>query len=591
MINNTTEPDRSTETSPTNCAILIIDDSETDRYTYRRYLEAAERVDCQIWECESAELALEFCEQTRPNLILLDYLMPDLDGLQFLQKLADRVEIVPPTIMLTGQGNEQVAVEAMKHGAINYLVKAQLTPLKLVNAVTSALSVQKLQAQIDRHQQQQNLLGTIVIKIGQSVALSEVLQTTVQGCLELLDCDRVAIYKLKPDLSGIIVSEAVLPQWSSSIGQQIEEDCFDERTVHPMSKYLDGGNFIVTDIDSADLLPCYVAMLKQFQVKSLIVVPILLQAVVPLLSEPVVWGLLIVHQCRAPRMWQADEQNLLQELSIQMAIAIRQAELVSNLHLTIARQQEVELQLRDRVLEIEQTNLRLSVVTNLLEKRNQELDEFACIASHDLQAPLRGIANLTDWLSKDLAGTLPAENQQQIDLIQQRVLQMNTLINGLLQYARVGRENANTTSVNLSQILTEVVETIDPPAKFQINFPVNPVNLSTQSLLLKQVFANLIGNAIKYHNRLDGKIDILATEGEHSWQFSVVDDGPGIAPEHHHKIFGIFQTLKGNDDNQGSGVGLAIVQKLVESRGGSVWVDSDLGKGSTFSFTWFDTPS
>jgi signal transduction histidine kinase/CheY-like chemotaxis protein len=598
MINNTKEPDRSTETSPANCAILIIDDSETDRYTYRRYLEAAERVGCQIWECESAELALDLCEQTRPNLILLDYLMPDLDGLQFLQELADRLEIVPPTIMLTGQGNELVAVEAMKHGAIDYLIKGQLTPLKLINAVTNALSVQKLQAQIDRQYQQQNLLGTIVVKIGQSVALSEVLQTTVQGCLELLDCDRVAIYQLKPDLSGTIVSEAVLPQWSSSLGQQIEEDCFDdslrdgkaERTDHPMSKYLDGGNFIVTDLDSAELSPCYVAMLKQFQVKSLIVVPILFQAIFPLSSEPVVWGLLIVHQCRAARTWQADEQNLLHELSIQMAIAIRQAELVSDLLITIDRQQEVESQLRDQVLEIEQTNLRLSVVTNLLEKRNQELDEFAGIASHDLQAPLRGIANLTNWLSKDLAGTLPAENQQQIDLIQQRVLQMNTLINGLLQYARVGRENANITSINLDQILTEVVETINPPATFQLHFPANSIELKTQSLLLKQVFANLIGNAIKYHDRVDGKIDILATEQEHSWQFSVVDDGPGIAPEHHHKIFGIFQTLNGNEDNKGSGVGLAIVQKLVESRGGSVWVDSNLGKGSTFSFTWFDTP-
>jgi signal transduction histidine kinase/CheY-like chemotaxis protein len=589
MTNNTKQPDRSTETSPASCSILIIDNSETDRYTYRRYLEAADRVGCQIWECESAELALEFCEHTRPNLILLDYLMPDLDGLQFLQELAERVKIVPPTIMLTGQGNELVAVEAMKHGAINYLIKGQLTPLKLVNAVTSALSMQKLQARIDRQYQQQKLLGTIVVKIGQSVALSEVLQATVQGCRELLDADRVAIYKLAPDLSGTIVSEAVLPQWSSSLGQQIEEDCFDERTVHPMSKYLDGGNFIVTDIDSADLSPCYVAMLKQFQVRSLIVIPILFRAVFPLSSEPVVWGLLVVHQCRAVRMWQADEQSLLQELSIQMAIAIRQAELVSDLHITIDRQQEVELQLRDRVLEIEQTNLQLSVVTNLLEQRNQELDEFACIASHDLQAPLRGIANLTEWLSNDLAGTLPAENQQQIDLIQQRVLQMNTLINGLLQYARVGRENANITNVNLSQILTEVVETIDPPATFQIHFPANPIELRTQSLLLKQVFANLIGNAVKYHDRLDGKIEIVATESEHSWQFSVVDDGPGIAPEHHRKIFGIFQTLKGNDDNKGSGVGLAIVKKLVESRGGSLWVDSAIGKGSTFSFTWFDT--
>jgi CheY-like chemotaxis protein len=380
MIKNSQQTDESPENLPASCAILIVDDSETDRFTYRRYLEATEQVGCQIWECESAAAALDLCASNCPNLILLDYLMPDLDGLQFLQELAERVAIVPPTIMLTGQGNELVAVEAMKHGAIDYLVKGQLTPLKLVNAIANALSAQKLQSQIARQHQQQNLLASIMVKIGQSIELSAVLQATVQGCRELLDCDRVAVYKLDPDLSGTIVSEAVLPQWSSSMGQQIEEDCFDDRLDHPISKYLDGRNFTVADIDTADLSPCYVAMLKEFQVRSVIVAPIRCQEVFPLSSDPSVWGLLIVHHCRAARTWQADEQNLLQELSIQMAIAIQQAELVADLQATIARQQASEQQLQDRVLEIEQTNLRLSVVTDLLEKRNQELDDFACIA-------------------------------------------------------------------------------------------------------------------------------------------------------------------------------------------------------------------
>ena len=116
-------------------------------------------------------------------------------------------------------------------------------------------------------------------------------------------------------------------------------------------------------------------------------------------------------------------------------------------------------------------------------------------------------------------------------------------------------------------------------------------NLCTQSLHLKQVFTNLIGNAIKYHDRPHGKIDILAIDREYLWQFTVSDDGPGIAPEHHKKIFGIFQTLKGRAENQGSGVGLAIVQKIVESRGGNVWVESALGQGSAFAFTWIKTPS
>jgi len=581
--------DRFDSLEQANCAILIVDDSETDRATYRRYLEA-HQIGCQIWDCESAAAALDLCEQHRPSLILLDYFMPDTDGLEFLQELAERIETVPPTIMLTGQGSETVAVEAMKHGTRDYLVKGQLTPLKLVNAVTRVLTEHKLQAQLDRQHQQKQLLSSIQLQIGQSIELPVILQAAVSGCRQLLDGDRVTIYRLQPDLSGYIIAESVLPQWSSLLGQQIEENCFEDCTVHPLVRYLDGHNFIVADINTTNLSACYLEMLNRFQVRALMVVPILVREVSPLVSKTGVWGLLIVHQCRSIRTWVASEIDLVYELSIQMAIAIQQAELVSNLQANLAQQQQIEQQLRDRVIEIEQTNLRLAIATNLLEKRNQELDEFACIASHDLQAPLRGIANLTDWLSNDLEGKLPPENQQQIDLIQLRVTQMNTLIQGLLQYARVGREDIKATTVNLSQIISEAIETIDPPASFQIVFPIDLPDIQTQSLLLKQVFANLLGNAIKYQARTNGKVEVLAIEREDLWEFTIVDDGPGIAPEHHKKIFGIFQTVKGKDDRQGSGVGLAIVQKIVESRGGSVWVKSALGQGSAFSFTWIKAP-
>ncbi len=581
--------DRFDSLEQANCAILIVDDSETDRATYRRYLEA-HQIGCQIWDCESAAAALDLCEQHRPSLILLDYFMPDTDGLEFLQELAERIETVPPTIMLTGQGSETVAVEAMKHGTRDYLVKGQLTPLKLVNAVTRVLTEHKLQAQLDRQHQQKLLLSSIQLQIGQSIELPVILQAAVSGCRQLLDGDRVTIYRLQPDLSGYIIAESVLPQWSSLLGQQIEENCFEDCTVHPLVRYLDGHNFIVADINTTNLSACYLEMLNRFQVRALMVVPILVREVSPLVSKTGVWGLLIVHQCRSIRTWVASEIDLVYELSIQMAIAIQQAELVSNLQANLAQQQQIEQQLRDRVIEIEQTNLRLAIATNLLEKRNQELDEFACIASHDLQAPLRGIANLTDWLSNDLEGKLPPENQQQIDLIQLRVTQMNTLIQGLLQYARVGREDIKATTVNLSQIISEAIETIDPPASFEIVFPNDLPDIQTQSLLLKQVFANLLGNAIKYQARTNGKVEVLAIEREDLWEFTIVDDGPGIAPEHHKKIFGIFQTVKGKDDRQGSGVGLAIVQKIVESRGGSVWVKSALGQGSAFSFTWIKSP-
>ncbi len=585
MIATTRKNDSSDDVEPSGCTILIIDDAETDRVTYRRYLEASPTFECNPIEFALGADALDWCAENSPDLILLDYLLPDTDGLDFLVDLTAQMGTLPPVVMLTGQGSEAVAVEAMKHGVRDYLVKGHLTPQRLINSVTNALTEQRLQAQIARQERQRQLVASIMLKIGHSIDLAEILQAGVDGARELLDCDRMMVYKLSPDLSGTVVSESVLPQWLPALGRTIEENCFQGDRSVAIAKYLNGHQLIVANIHTADLTPCYVEMLEQFQVKALLVVPILFRNVPPA-TAPIVWGLAIAHNCKTPRVWQPDELNLLSEISIQMAIAIQQAESIVALQHTLAQQQAVEQQLRDRVIEIEQTNLRLSVATNLLEKRNQELDEFACIASHDLQAPLRGIANLTDWLAKDLGDQLPAENQQQIDLIQSRILQMSTLINGLLQYARVGRERVDAMTINVGKIVAEVVETIDPPPEFRLKVAENLPTLRTQVLLLKQVFANLIGNAIKYHDRPNGTVEILATERDYFWQFTVVDDGPGIAPKHHKKIFGIFQTLTVRSDDRGSGVGLAIVQKIVESQGGVVWVDSDLGRGSAFSFTW-----
>jgi signal transduction histidine kinase/DNA-binding NarL/FixJ family response regulator len=585
MIATTHQTDSSDDVEPSGCTILIIDDAETDRVTYRRYLEASPTFECNPIEFALGAEALAWCATNSPDLILLDYLLPDTDGLQFLQDLTAQIGTLPPVVMLTGQGSEAVAVEAMKHGVRDYLVKGQLTPQRLINSVTNALTQQRLQAQIARQERQRQLVASIMLKIGHSIDLGEILQAGVDGARELLDCDRMVVYKLSPDLSGTVVAESVLPQWTPALGRTIEENCFQGERSAAISKYLNGHQLILANIHTADLSPCYIEMLEQFQVKALLVMPILFRNVPPA-NAPVVWGLAIAHNCKTPRVWRPDELNLLSEISIQMAIAIQQTELVVDLQHTLAQQQAVEQQLRDRIIEIEQTNLRLSVATNLLEKRNQELDEFACIASHDLQAPLRGIANLTDWLAKDLGDQLPAENQQQIDLIQSRILQMSTLINGLLQYARVGRQQVDAMTINVGKIVAEVVETIDPSPEFRIKFAKNLPTLRTQVLLLKQVFANLIGNAIKYHDRPNGTVEILATERDYFWQFTVVDDGPGIAPEHHKKIFGIFPTLMVRSDNNSSGVGLAIVQKIVESQGGVVWVDSDLGRGCAFSFTW-----
>ncbi len=567
------------------CTILIVDDSEIHRDIYRQYLEFSSIDGCHILDCETAKDALQICLRDCPDLILLDYLLPDANGLELLQDMTEQIGILPPVIMLTGEGNEAVAVEAMKHGARDYLVKGPFTFQQLVHTVTNALTERRLQLQIDKQHQQRELFASIALKISHSIELAQILQATVEGTRQLLDCDRTLIYRLNSDLSGKIVAESILPEWTAALGSQIEDNCFQgDLSVH-LHKYLQGHKMVVANIASANLTACHVQMLSSFQVKAILVVPIILRDILPG-SEPKVWGLLITHHCKTVHEWQPDELTLLDELSMQIAIAIQQAELVSDLQATITKHQEIEHQLRDRVIEIEQINLFLSRSTHLLEERNQELNDFSHIASHDLQAPLRGISNLTEWLLTDLEGQLPVENQHQLQLIQSRVLQMNTLINGLLQYARVGRENVDLITVNLSELLAEVVEMLEPPAEFQIQFPADLPAIETQVLLLKQVLTNLIGNAIKYNDRTNGKVEIFLANQESCWQFTILDDGLGIAPEHHQKIFSVFQTLVGRDDLKGTGIGLAIVKKIVESRGGSVWVESALGNGSAFSFTW-----
>ncbi len=574
----------------TSCAILIVDDSEVDRVTYRRYLESSDHLGCHIFDCESAASALQFCDRARPDVILLDYLLPDADGLELLQDLTTQLGTLPPVIMLTGQGSETVAVAAMKQGVRDYIVKGQLTPQKLVTSVANALTQQKLQGQIDRHQQQRALLASLATQISHAVELDQILQAAVQGARALLGCDRTLVYAFDPDMSGTIVAEAVLPVWSAALGRRLEDRCFQGELSHQIDKYLQGYKTVVPNVASAPLTACHVQMLQQFQVQAVLTVPLLFRDGPPA-SPPRIWGLLIAHHCQTVHDWSQDEVNLLDELAMQMAIAIQQAELVIDLQATLGRQQIIEHQLRVHVDELEYANNQLSQATRLLARQNQELDAFSYIVSHDLQAPLRGIANLAEWLQQDLGDQLPAENQQQVELIQSRVTQMNALIHGLLEYARVDKAASDAIPVNLSQLLAEVVGLLMPPPRFRVQFPADLPTIATPTLRLKQVLANLIGNAIKYHDRPDGQIEIRVTEQATAWQFTVIDDGPGISPEHHHKIFGIFQTLAGADAPKGTGVGLAIVKKIVESQGGTVGVESAIGQGSRFSFTWAkDTP-
>ena len=220
-----------------------------------------------------------------------------------------------------------------------------------------------------------------------------------------------------------------------------------------------------------------------------------------------------------------------------------------------------------------------------LADRNQELDSFVYVVSHDIKAPLRGISNLSQWIEEDLGTGLAAGVQQQMAQLRDRVKRIESMIDGLLQYARVGRTDAQIQLVCVAELLAETIDSIAPPATFEIIIAPDLPTFHTKRLMLSQVFANLISNAFKHHDKSDGSIRISCQSRGDLYEFAVSDDGPGIPPEQHDRVFVIFHAPNPQKNLDSTGIGLSIVKKVVETAGGHIWLES-LGRGTTFYFTW-----
>ncbi|BAU64683.1 two-component sensor histidine kinase [Stanieria sp. NIES-3757] len=248
--------------------------------------------------------------------------------------------------------------------------------------------------------------------------------------------------------------------------------------------------------------------------------------------------------------------------------------------------EQLEERVRQRTSQLEQVNKILLATTSQLEKRNQELDQFAYVASHDLKAPLRAIANLSEWLEEDLEDKLDDDTRHNLNLLRGRVHRLENLINGLLAYSRVGRVSSEFQLVSVERLLNDIIDSLAVPPEFTIEIIGEMPTLRTQLLPLQQTLSNLIDNAITHHPRQDGKVSISVVEQENFYEFTITDDGKGIDPKYHDKIFTIFQTLEARDNKESTGIGLSIVKKAVENQGGAIALKSQLGQGSSFRFTW-----
>ena len=222
----------------------------------------------------------------------------------------------------------------------------------------------------------------------------------------------------------------------------------------------------------------------------------------------------------------------------------------------------------------------------LLNRKNEELNQFAHIVSHDVKTPLRGIDNVVSWIEEDHDVDIPRRVKEYIGMIKGRVRRAESLLNGILSYSRIGREVQKKEIVSVSELIDEIKGYL--PDKKGITLIVqHPLpELYTEKLPLFQVFSNLLNNAYHYHNKENGIVKVFHKDMGDHYKFFVEDNGPGIAKNYHEKIFVIFQTLQEGDSSESTGVGLAIVKKILTDRKLQIEVTSEPGNGSTFSFTW-----
>lgn len=263
--------------------------------------------------------------------------------------------------------------------------------------------------------------------------------------------------------------------------------------------------------------------------------------------------------------------------------ATLEGELLSNTMFDISERKQAETEIHRLNAELE---ARVAERTAELEATNRELRDFAHIVSHDLKAPLRAIVQLSQWLVDDYAAAFDNKGKEIVDMLIQRVKRMDSLIGGILEYSRVGRIVAETLPVDLNSLIEDVIESVMPPPHIHITMQTTLPTVFGDRTRLFQVFQNLFSNAIRFMDKPEGQISVKCEDAGAHWRVCVSDNGLGIDPRYHQRIFQMFQSLHSHDDVDSTGVGLAIVKKIVEFYGGQVGVESTPGKGSTFWLTW-----
>jgi signal transduction histidine kinase len=278
------------------------------------------------------------------------------------------------------------------------------------------------------------------------------------------------------------------------------------------------------------------------------------------------------------------QNRQLEETVAERTCALSEQNELLNQHVTSLEQQKVSLSLLMK--ESESAKQSAQDLAQELARSNRDLDDFAYVASHDLKTPLRGISQLSNWVLEDIEEGKFEEVPQNLTLINSRVKRLDTLLNDLLEYSRANRQQASLALLDTQELIEGLFPLYSPNDKFELEI-VSPLPVfETLKSPFEQVVRNLLNNACKHHGKGEGLIQISCEESDEFYTFMVKDDGPGIEADYFEEIFKMFKTLKPRDEVEGSGMGLALIKKIVEHYGGKVYLESEVGKGSAFYFTW-----
>ncbi len=296
---------------------------------------------------------------------------------------------------------------------------------------------------------------------------------------------------------------------------------------------------------------------------------------IPLVLKQEVLGVLYLENKLMPAVFTHEQIELTKLLTAQAAVALQNTQLIKDMQQNQREIESLNINLEQRVEER----------TAELNRVNEELNNFAYVVSHDLKAPLRAINQLSSWVAEDYASLFDDEGKEQMALICGRATRMHEMIDGILQFSRIGRVKSDVEIVDLTVLINDVIQMIAPPENIKINIRTEFPVIKGERLRIYQVFQNLLDNAIKYNDKINGVIDLSCITKDGYWQVSVKDNGPGIAKKYQQKIFQLFQTLKPKDQSESTGVGLSLIEKSVTNWGGAIWVESETAEGCTFIFT------